>query len=69
MLTDKQIDALVNGIRSWAKVDVLVNNCDSPTRISRRCLATRNVVRRHIEPIAPPVTEGMPRRDKELDRV
>ncbi len=34
MLTDKQIDALVNGIRSWAKSDVL-NNATPPPYSSR----------------------------------
>jgi mono/diheme cytochrome c family protein len=30
MLTDKQIDVLVSGIRSWAKIDVLVNAASPP---------------------------------------
>src|SRR5712664_583707 len=53
MLTDKQIEALVAGIRSWAKSGIL-NNVIPP-----RLLAIRNVVRKHIELIVPLVTEWM----------
>ena len=35
MLTDKQIDVLVSGIRSWAKIDVLVNNATPPPYFSQ----------------------------------
>src|SRR5207245_8913912 len=54
MLTDKQVDALVRGIRSWAKSDALMR---LRRPMQRRLLAIRNEVRKHMESIAPPVME------------
>jgi len=57
MLTDKQIDALVRGIRSWAQSGLLPGANPHPTQ--RKLPATRSAARRCIKRSAPPVTAPM----------